>query len=413
MKLTDAAPLALRSLTANKMRSLLTILGIVIGIASVISMVALGRGAQRAIVTQIQGLGLNLVMVFPGASNTSGVRGAVGSQSSLTIKDAEAIVNSADAPSVAAVAPETRQFAQIVAGGVNSNSSVLGVTPEYQDVRLLDLAEGDFVTQQDVTARSMVVVLGSRIAETLFPEGNPVGQSIKIRERPFTVIGVLKSKGGQITGSVDDSVYIPLSTSQYRLQAQRRGSALSVGTIYVSAANSSSIQQTVEEVANVLRQEHRIVSDDDFTIRTQEEMMQTISQVLAIFTLFLGAIASISLLVGGIGIMNIMLVSVTERTREIGLRKAVGAKRRDILVQFLIEAATLSAAGGAVGVFLAWLLTRLMTRIPMGNANINPQLSPDIIALGLITATAIGLFFGVYPAARAARMNPIDALRYE
>ncbi|MBI4299172.1 MAG: ABC transporter permease [Chloroflexi bacterium] len=405
---------SLSSLGANKLRSGLTLLGIIIGVAAVISLMGIGRGAQRTITANIEALGTNLLFVRPGAASQGGVFGGQGSASSLTLDDAYSLVDTGYAPSVAAVAPELRASGQVVAGSKNAFTQVIGVTPEYQFVRNVPVASGGFVTWGQVNNVSDVAVLGSRVSETLFGFRDPVGQTVRINGRQFTVVGVLKSMGGGAQGLFDDQVLVPITTVYYRLASQRTAQGgVNVQTVNVQVRSEDAMDDAVQEIATALRLRHRITDDDDFTVTSQQATLETLEQTTNTFVVFLGAIAGISLLVGGIGIMNIMLVSVTERTREIGIRKAMGAKRRDILFQFVSEATFLSLGGGGAGVLLGLALSSLIDGRSLGNQTLRTAFSGDIAVLALVVSAAIGLFFGIYPAFRAARLHPIEALRYE
>jgi putative ABC transport system permease protein len=406
---------ALTALTLNKLRSSLTILGVVIGVAAVITLMALGKGTQTTIVQRIESMGTNLLFVNPGASTESGtvVRTAFGSARTLTLNDAEAL---SSVSSVVAVAPEVSTSQQVVANGVNSRTQIIGVTPEYAQVRNLAVAGGDFISDSDVNQRTMVVVLGSRVAETLFGESDPVGQTVKIGSRPFTVIGVLQSKGGTGFDSVDYRIFAPVSTVFYRLSAQRSASGeMLISSITIQVTDAKQTDAATAEITSILRDRHGIGlgEDDDFSITSQEEMINTLNESTDVFVILLGAIAGISLLVGGIGVMNIMLVSVTERTREIGIRKAVGAKRRDILLQFLVEAASMTLIGGGIGVLVGWGVSSLITGFEMGTVTMQTVISPSVIILAVSVSAAVGIIFGLYPAYRAARLSPVEALRYE
>ncbi|OGO00292.1 MAG: hypothetical protein A2Y59_05610 [Chloroflexi bacterium RBG_13_52_14] len=406
---------ALTALTLNKLRSFLTILGVVIGVAAVIALMALGEGTQTTIVQRIESLGTNLLFVSPGASSESGtaIRGAFGSARTLTLNDAEALTA---VPSVLAVAPEVSTSSQVVANGVNTRAQIAGVTSDYAPVRNLTVAEGEFISESDIDRRTMAVVLGSRVAQTLFGETNPVGQTVKIGGRPFTVIGVLESKGGTGIDSGDYRIFAPITTVFYRLSAQRSASGeMLISSITVQVSNAKQTDTATAEITSILEDRHGIGvgEDDDFGITSQEEMIGTLNASTDVFVILLGAIAGISLLVGGIGVMNIMLVSVTERTREIGIRKAVGAKRRDILLQFLVEAASMSLIGGGIGVLAGWGISSLITGFNMGSVTMRAVVSPNIIILAVSVSVAVGLIFGLYPAYRAARLSPVDALRYE
>jgi len=415
MNILASLSIALRGVSANKMRSSLTVLGIVIGIASVISLMSVGRGAEAQITEQISSIGTNLLFVRAGSASTGPVRGAQGSAATLTLEDAEAIASPASVPSVALVAPEVSTFAQVVAGSENTNTRIIGVSPEYEEVRNYAVAEGEFITEQNVQARSMVCILGSNVVDDLFGGISPIGQSVKINRRQFRVTGILESKGGTGFGSQDDMVVIPITTAIYRLMPQRSVSGgHRVNSINVQAVDEDEIDAAIEQITALLRERHRITGEDDFSITAQKDILETMQEVTGVLTIMLGSIAGIALLVGGIGIMNIMLVSVTERTREIGIRKAVGAKRRDIMIQFLTESATLSLTGGIIGLLVGWGLSRLISGINLGgNSALTTVITPDIVILAVGVAVAIGLFFGSYPALRAARLNPIDALRYE
>ena len=405
---------ALFSIWSNKLRAGLTLLGIVIGVAAVISLMAIGRGAQQAITSRIESLGTNLLFVRPGASSEGGVFGGQGSASTLTLEDAYALLDPVFAPSVEAVAPEVSSSGQIVAGRKNTFTQILGVTPEYQFVRNFPVGSGQFITAGQVLHRSEVAVLGSRVAETLFGFRDPVGQTVRINGRQFTVVGVLESQGGSGLGLFDDQVIVPITTAYYRLASQRTvQGGVSVQTVNVQVQSGGAMDSALQEIATVLRLRHRITGEDDFSVSSQQETIETLEETTNTFVVFLGAIASISLLVGGIGIMNIMLVSVTERTREIGIRKAMGARRRDILAQFVSEATLLSLGGGAAGVVLGLALSRLLDGRSLGGQSFQTAFSGDIALLALVVSAGIGLFFGIYPAMRAARLHPIEALRYE
>ncbi len=413
MTLWESIRMALRSLGSNKMRAGLTMLGIIIGTGAVIALLSVGEGAQRAITTQIQSIGSNLIFVFPG--QISNTQSRVTRYTPLTRQDAQALDDPARLPHVAAVAPEINRTATVSLGSETVNVTLIGTTPEYQFVRNAVPAYGDFITPQDETAAARVVVLGWEAAERLAGDAEvALGQTVRVSNIQFQVIGVLEKKGGQGFGggSRDLIAIVPLSTAHQRLYGGRFLSAQgrTVDLINVSAVDEQSIDSAIEEITWTLRQRHRIEFDeDDFTVASQQDILGVLNQITNILTIFLGAIASISLLVGGIGIMNIMLVSVTERTREIGIRKAVGARRRDILGQFLVESTVLSILGGLVGIAFGWGVSRIVNSLGTFTAFV----SAKAVALAFGSSLAVGLFFGIYPASRAANLNPIEALRYE
>ncbi len=413
MKLYPLIIEALESLSANKLRSMLTILGVVIGVAAVIAMLAIGRGAQSSITSRIESMGTNLVYVTPGSASQGGVQGGAGTAGTLTLDDARALEN---LPDVVAVASVTDNFVQVVYQSQNTRTRLMGVTPEYETVGSLTLEDGEFTSAADENARSLVVVLGNRVAQTLFGgTGGVVGQRVRLNGQPYKVIGVLASKGGTGFFNQDDQVFIPLSTALFRLVGNTRFRGSSVITqIIVKASNPGVIDEVVSNVTQTMRERHGTVEGaDDFTVTSQQATLEAATQVSDTLTLFLGGIAGISLAVGGIGIMNIMLTTVTERTHEIGLRKAVGAKQSDILLQFLVESMVLSLLGGLIGVIAGWGVARLMGRIQYGGSSITPLMGLDSVLLATLFSIAVGLFFGIYPATRAARLQPVEALRYE
>jgi putative ABC transport system permease protein len=410
MKLWDCFSTAIRALLGNKLRSALTMLGIMIGVAAVISVLSLGS-AQAAIVEEsFATLGSNLIYVLPREGSVGGMVG----QATLTVADAEAIARYAS--SVAGVAPAAQTYAQVVAGGENLNSLIAGITPEAEWVDNYAVALGSFITESDYRARSRVAVLGSEVAKTLFGEIDPTGQSIRIGGRQFEVMGVLESRGTGF-GFEDMRVYIPLSTLYSTVATSQAGSrGNSVDMISVQVASSDKLESAQEEITAILQDTHNIREgeSDDFRVLSVASVAAQVTQVLGILQLVLAGIAGISLLVGGIGIMNIMLVSVTERIREIGLRKAVGAKRRDVLVQFLIEAATLGLCGGALGVALGWIIVIIISAVATNlGLSIDAVIPGYAIALAAGVSIFVGLASGSYPAFRAAQLDPIESLRHE
>lgn len=399
---------ALESLSSNKMRSGLTIIGIVIGVAAVISIVSIGRGAENTITGSIQGIGTNLLFVMRGGSEE------VRNPQPLTLGDASAIADAFQAPSVEGVAPMLSGDVVISFGGESTHTTLEGVTPNYSQVRNVKVSEGDFIQEEHILGRASVVLLGTDVADRLFGRTEGLtGETVRIEGQPFRVLGVLESKGGSGFGNQDNRILVPFSTAQTRLL--RRNSRDQVDLLVVQALNADSVTQASDEIAQILRARHRTkIGADDFTILTQQDFLDTARTITGVLTIFLGGIAAISLLVGGIGIMNIMLVSVTERTREIGLRKALGARRVDILVQFLTESSLLSMFGGLIGIGLGALIAQIVQKISESqNAAINPSIGLDTVLLATLFSTAVGLFFGLYPANRAASLEPVEALRYE
>ncbi len=408
-KLLMVLRVALKALTVHKMRSILTMLGVVIGVAAVISLVAVGEGAQAQVVSQFESLGSNLLTVSPSSSSNFGRGGLQESSGDLTNTDVEALRGLATA--VAQVAPQYGSRATVTHQGNTASQNITGVTAEYATVRSWDVERGRFISAEDETNIAMVVVLGQGVVEELFGSTlvNPVGDTVRINRQNYQVVGVLESKGQSGFFNQDDVVLMPLRTAQLKLGG---AGTQAVDQINLSVGNADEMDLAQAQVTAILRTLHEIPTggSDDFTVLNQADILDTVAEASGTFTVLLGSIAAISLLVGGIGIMNIMLVSVTERTREVGLRKAVGAKRRDILIQFLAEAIALSVIGGLIGVALGFWGAQLISPLLGGTKAL---VTPQSIMLALSVSLVIGIFFGAYPANRAARLKPIDALRYE
>ena len=405
LQMRNLVKAAFRSLGKNRMRSLLTSLGIIIGVTAVIVMVAIGQGSQKVIEEGISSLGTDLIIVFPGFSQAGGVSRGAGSFNRFTFDDIDNIKE--ESTLISAVSPVVRSGGQIIGGTGNWATSVYGVSPDYFQIRNWQIQYGDFFTERDERAKKKVAILGKTVSDQLFPDEDPTGQQIRIRNIPFTIVGVLQEKGQSgMGGDQDDLVLAPATTVLYRLKGGRW-----IDMINASATSTGKIEEAEEELHAILRESHGLHEgeDDDFTIRDQAEITETASETSRVMTLLLGSIAAVSLIVGGIGIMNIMLVSVTERTREIGIRLSVGARSGDVLVQFLTEAIVLSLVGGCIGILLSFAIAHGLNRLTDLHAAINPH----IIFIAFVFSGAIGIFFGFYPARKAANLNPIDALRYE
>jgi len=402
MRFLNVIKIALRALRRSAMRSVLTALGIIIGVAAVIAMVSIGNGAKSQVESSIASLGQNIISVYPGNFTSGGVRGGYGSASTLTIEDADAIRN--EVPGVVALSPEMRDRSQVLANGLNWNTQVMGEDPDYLDIRLWTMAEGSMFGESDVRSAAKVCIIGKTVADQLFLDGDPVGQSLRIRNIPFKVVGVLAPKGFNFFGQDQDDVVIIPYTSHLKRIARRPN----LNSIVVQAQSPEQMVRIQQDITDLLQQ-RRNGRDPDFTVRNQQELAEAATATTKTMTVLLGAIAGVSLIVGGIGIMNIMLVSVTERTREIGIRLAVGAHGRDVLTQFLIEAIILSSMGGAIGVLLGVGSSQLISRL-----NGWPVLVSTSAIFGAVAfSAAIGVFFGFYPARKAAQLDPIEALRYE
>jgi putative ABC transport system permease protein len=405
-----SARIAVRALRVNKLRSALTMLGIVIGVGAVIAMVAVGSGAQARVAEQIQSLGANIIIIWPGTVTQGGVRLGAGAQATLSEDDAWAIQR--DVLLVQVVAPYGRGNAQVVYSNLNWFTGILGVTPEYFAARDWEVISGRQLTQEEVDGASKVALVGLTVARNLFGDEDPLGQVIRIKKVPFTIIGVMDRKGQNTWGQdQDDQILIPLSTAKTKVLGGNQAKGRAVGGITIKVREAALMKEAEQEIRELLRQRHRLHSfqEDDFNLRNLSEVLQSQEAASRVLTTLLAAIASVSLLVGGIGIMNIMLVSVTERTREIGLRMAVGARGQDILTQFLVEAVTLSLIGGAIGVGFGLLASHAIAYF----AEWRTLLQLDAILLAFSFSAAVGIFFGFYPARKAAGLNPIDALRYE
>ncbi len=405
MRIFATLKIALRALRRNKLRTVLTMLGIIIGVGAVIAMVAIGNGAKAQVEGQIASLGQNVILIFSGSTTRSGVNTGWGSAGTLTVDDVAAIER--EITTVSVVSPEIRTVGQLAVGNLNWNCSMLGEGPDYLALRQWPLTDGAMFTDQDVRGATKVAIIGKTTAKQLFGEEDPVGQIIRIKNVPVKVLGTLAPKGLSIMGTdQDDVVIMPYTTAMKRFSG-----ATTLRSINVQASSAAALLQTQTQITELLRQRHRIQPgrDDDFTVRNQQEIAEAATATNKIMTLLLAVIASVSLLVGGIGIMNIMLVSVTERTREIGIRMAVGAHGRDILMQFLIEAITLSSIGGILGILLGVGSSRIVS----AKFGWPTSISPDSVALAFIFSAMVGIFFGFYPARKAAQLDPIDALRYE
>jgi putative ABC transport system permease protein len=405
MLFSESFQMALTSLYANKMRSLLTMLGIIIGVGAVIALVSVGMGVRSNVTSSIASLGSNMLIVSPGSSNRGGVRGAAGSMQTLKYDDAKAIKDKIK--NIDYVSPSVSSSYQIVYGNNNWKTSVQGVTPEFMSIRSLTIGYGSFVSTDDMNKRNRVAVIGTTVASNLFAKDNPVGKNIRINNQPYKVIGLLESKGQSSVGQdQDDVIYIPLTTAQERMLG-----ITYVQSINVQVSSQEKMEQVQAEIENLLRSRHHIVAgkDDDFHVRNLTSLMETVNQSTSMLTLLLGAIAGISLIVGGIGIMNIMMVSVTERTREIGIRKALGATFMNIMTQFLIESMVIGIIGGIIGIVFGCAASKIIAQL--GDFTTVITITPIIVSF--IFSVGIGLFFGIYPARKAAKLDPIEALRYE
>ena len=396
--------MAVNALLANKLRSLLTMLGIIIGVGAVIAMVSIGMGVRTSVADSFASLGSNMLIVMPGSSNHGGVRGAAGSRKSLKYDDAKAIA--AKIKGIDYVSPTVSTSYQVVNGNLNWNTQVEGVTPELMQIRSLKVENGTFITTSDMQKRSRVAVIGPTVASNLFGTENPVGKNIRINNQPFKVIGMTAEKGQSIGQDQDDVIYIPITTAQERMLAITYVQAISI-----QVSSPERMNQVQADVENLLRQRHHIHhgAEDDFTVRNMTSLMESFTENTNMLTLLLGSIAGISLLVGGIGIMNIMMVSVTERTREIGIRKALGATFGNIMLQFLIESVVMGVVGGILGICLGCAISVAISHV--GEFKTVITATPILVSFSF--AVGIGLFFGIYPARKAAKLDPIDALRYE
>jgi putative ABC transport system permease protein len=404
------------SLSANKLRTGLTVLGIVIGVAAVIAMLSVGQGAQNSITSQINSIGTNVLFISAGARARFGGNNfnSVRNIRALTMADALAMTDPFQAPSVKAVAPIIQGGnISASANGQTTTTTIYGVTTSYLSIRNEQVAEGTFFNEQQVNTHARVAIIGPDLATTLFGRTtNLAGLEIRINGQTFTILGVLQSKGGSSLGSSDNQAIIPLTTARDRV-IRRVGT--SVDGIYLQATNAQSVTEANTQVSNIMRLRHHVaVGKEDFSVLSQQDLLTTATSITGILTAFLGGIAAISLLVGGIGIMNIMLVSVIERTREIGLRKALGARNRDIMLQFLAESSFLSLLGGLIGILLGWLISLVIGQIASASGtSLNPAVNLNAVLLATLFSVAVGLFFGIYPARRAARLEPVEALRYE
>lgn len=407
MDYTEIVEEATRTLSVNKLRTALAMLGIIIGIGSVIALVSLGQGSQKAVQNQIQSLGANLLTISPGSQRGGFVQGGAGSATTLTLDDAKAIASSSQVTQVANVSPEYQSRSQVTSGSKNTNTQIIGATNVYATIHKIDMDQGVFISQGDDERQTKVAVIGPQVASDLFGDGvNPVGQSIRIQGKSFKIVGVTVSKGGSGFQNLDDRIYIPLSTAQKSLFG-----STSLSSIAVEAKSADVMTQAEDEVGYLLLDRHKIAdpTQADFSIFSQNDILNTASSVTGTFTALLSGIAAISLIVGGIGIMNIMLVTVTERTREIGLRKALGAKKRDIIAQFLIESIILTFAGGIIGMLIGILSSFIISKV----ISLPFAISIGSIGLAIGVSGAIGILFGWYPARKAANLQPIEALRYE
>ncbi|WP_427113498.1 ABC transporter permease [Megasphaera sueciensis] len=405
MLFKESIEIAFNALLSNKLRSILTMLGIIIGVGAVIAMISVGMGVQQKVTNSIASLGSNMLIVMPGSANSGGVRSAAGSSQKLKLEDAEAIKEKIK--NIDYVAPTVNSSYQVVYGNQNWNTSVYGVTPEYMAIRDLTVSTGAFITQSDLSTRTRAAVVGTTVAANLFGTVNPVGKTFRIDSSPYKIIGVLESKGQSSMGrDQDDVILIPLTTAQERLLG-----ITYIQSINIQVSRLDKMDQVQNEIETLLRQRHRIIGnkEDDFTVRNLTSLMETMNSTTTMLTLFLGSIAAISLIVGGIGIMNIMMVSVTERTREIGIRKALGATFKNIMMQFLIESISIGVIGGFLGIVFGISTSLLISKF--GGFTTVITAAPIILSFGF--SVGIGLFFGIYPARKAAKLDPIEALRYE